>query len=181
MPNRNAAFRLLTANEQLAEPRLSRLFEDWQRAALWRGLPGTSFADPLHLRYLLGSLVLIDVVRDGLGRRRFRYRLVGTNIVDRQGKDRTGTWLDRHGESDFAAAALKVCNLVAEQRQPVYAGISRRLLGRYYPVEFLVLPMGGKQVERLIAAQLYPDNAPLCPYGIDASAQIDAEALAATG
>lgn len=181
MSNRNAAYRLLTANEQLTEPRLCRLLDDWHHAALWRGLPDTGFADPLRLRYLLGSLVLIDVVRDGLGRRRFRYRLIGTNIVDRQGKDRTGTWLDRHSESDFSTAALKVCNLVAEQRQPVYAGISRRLLGRHYPVEFLVLPMGGKQVERIIAAQLYPDNAPLCPYGIDASAQIHAEALAAAG
>ena len=167
MPSRDIAFRLLNPEEQLADPLLGRLLQDWRFAALWSDLPSTRFADPLRLRYLLGSLVLLDVVPSEYGLRRYRYRLIGTNIVAHQGRDRTGSWLDQHDEAEFAAAAQKVCDLVVEQRCPVYAGVSRQILDRFYPVQHLILPLGTADgtVIRLLGGEIYPATAPVLAYG----------------
>lgn len=62
------------------------------------GPPGKDFLDPLRLRFLLGSLSLLEIQRQPL---RFRYRLVGTDIVQRPGMELTGKWLDDHPERPF--------------------------------------------------------------------------------
>jgi hypothetical protein len=54
-------------------------------------LPARGHIDPIEIPRLLRGLWLIDVVRLPL---RFRYRLVGTRIVEAMGKDPTGQWLD---------------------------------------------------------------------------------------
>lgn len=54
-------------------------------------LPGRQHIDPVDIPDLLRGLWLIEVTRDPL---RFRYRLVGTRIVEALGFDPTGRWLD---------------------------------------------------------------------------------------
>jgi|GEM_PF-2906720 len=167
MTSKDIRFRPVAPEEQLAEPLLARLHGDWLGAAQ-DSLPGLAFIDPLCLRYLLGSLLVMEVVRDHHGQRRYRYRLIGTAIVARRGRDRTGTWLHQHDEALFAEQAVMACDAAIEQRQPIYATLQRRLQRRFYPVTYLLLPLvdEGGVVARILAAQLYPANAPVAPYAI---------------
>jgi hypothetical protein len=54
-------------------------------------LPGRQHIDPLDFPDLLPGIWLLDVQREPL---RFRYRLVGTRIVEGIGREVTGQWLD---------------------------------------------------------------------------------------
>jgi hypothetical protein len=167
MTSKDINFRPVAPDEQLSEPLLARLHGEWLGAAQ-DGLPGLAFIDPLRLRYLLGSLLVMDVVRNQYGQRRYRYRLIGTEIVSRRGKDRTGSWLHQHEETLFAEQAVIACDAAIEQRQPIYATLQRRLHKHYYPVTYLLLPVVDEVgvVERILTAQLYPADAPTVPYEV---------------
>lgn len=163
----------LAPGAELPQPELQRLLQDWHAAARAAsddadGVPGFDFADPLRLRYLLGSLVLLDVAYDAMGDRAYRYRLIGTDIVSRRGKDYTGRFLHQHDEEVFVVAAIRACGLVADERQPVYSTLRRQIGSGFYRVQYLTLPLAGPsgEIERLITAQIYPADAPSMPYGM---------------
>lgn len=166
--------------DRLQHPLIRRLHDDWLAAAPDRlpgKLPGHAFADPLRLSYLLGLLVVMDVVRpphaDGFaGPLRFRYRLVGTDVVARRQRDVTGDFMDRHFDPGVASTGPLVCGLAVQQRRPVYLTAMRHMYEKHYPLEYLVLPLvdsGGEQIDRLVAAQIYPPEAPRVPYGSGSS------------
>ncbi|WP_430396211.1 hypothetical protein [Ferrovibrio sp.] len=160
----------LTPEAELPQPELQRLLQDWLAAARVTsdGVPGFDFADPLRLRYLLGSLVLLDVAYDAMGDRAYRYRLIGTDIVSRRGKDYTGRFLHQHDEEVFAHAAIDACGLAVDERRPVYATLRRQIGKGFYRVQYLTLPLAGPSggIERLMTAQIYPAEAPSRPYGM---------------
>ena len=54
-------------------------------------MPRRADIDPLELKTHLGSLVLVEVI-EGPGR--FRYRLVGTRVVEAYGRDSTGKTIE---------------------------------------------------------------------------------------
>jgi hypothetical protein len=54
-------------------------------------LPGRQHVDPVEIKPLLPNIWMLDVHRDPL---RFKYRLVGSRIVDFYGWDPTGKWVD---------------------------------------------------------------------------------------
>jgi hypothetical protein len=75
--------------------RVQRLYEYWRAKAGAEGaVPRRGDIDPTELPDLLPNLMLLDVERDPL---RFRYRLVGTRVVDFSYRDFTGTYLDEAG------------------------------------------------------------------------------------
>lgn len=85
------------------DPRLSALHAWWLRARAVRGgaLPGRADVDPLAMRGLLPDLYMVDVLRDS-AMPVFRYRLIGTAITGRTGRDYTG----RRFDEVYPAAAL---------------------------------------------------------------------------
>ncbi len=163
--------------DQLQHPLIRRLHDDWLAAASPAngpvdGLPGHSFVDPLRLSYLLGLLVVMDVVRVPGGHPRFRYRLVGTDVVARRQRDVTGEFMDQHFDPGVASTGPLVCGLAVEQRRPVYLTAMRHMFEKHYPLEYIVLPLvdaGGQLIDRLVAAQIYPPDAPRLPYGSGSS------------
>lgn len=159
--------------DKLQHPLIRRLHDDWLMAAPPSGgLPGHGFVDPLRLSYLLGLLVVMDVVPVPGGNPRFRYRLVGTDVVARRQRDVTGTFMDQHFDPGVASTGPLVCALAVEQRRPVYLTAMRHIFEKHYPLEYVVLPLvdaGGQLVDRLVAAQIYPPDAPRLPYGSGSS------------
>jgi hypothetical protein len=75
----------------IKSPTLQRFFQDWQTWRGTRAFPARSDVDPLSLRYILGNLSVVDVLRDPL---RFFFRIQGTASVDRTNFDLTGKSLD---------------------------------------------------------------------------------------
>lgn len=162
LTSRNIRFTMLARHDRLQTLRLDRLHREWQQAASDSALPGASFFDPQKLGYLLDATILFDVERPSEAQTRFRYRRIGSQIIERRGRDRTGEYLDQHPEPGFAEAARRVCELVLEARAPVHGVMQREIDGRNYGMEVLVLPLGdgSGEVTHLLAAELYPADAP---------------------
>lgn len=163
----NVAYRQLASVDELVHPVLRRLHGDWHAAS--KGvLPGHDFIDPLTLSYLLSHLLVVEVVQAADGPR-FHYRLIGTALVNRRQKDYTGHWMDEHEDAEIATAGTAACRLAVEARRPVRVTAVRMIDEVRYPLEYLLLPLAGSAavVDRLLIAQIYPENAPHLPYRTD--------------
>ena len=79
-------------------PKVRQLYDYWTSIHPASGrLPGRAHFDPMRVPRLLPHLVLVDVE----GRPpRFRYRLIGTRMVEALGANFTGQWLDEAHASD---------------------------------------------------------------------------------
>ena len=75
----------------IADVRLRALFGYWREKRGDGTMPARADLDPLEIPTLLPIVGLVDVLDGGA---RFRYRLVGTEIVDVDGHDATGRFLD---------------------------------------------------------------------------------------
>jgi Virulence factor BrkB/PAS domain len=67
---------------------------------------------------LLPHLQLIDVVGDGA---RFRYRLIGTSLVDTYGKDYTGSYVDELVSGDRLTFIDQTYRTVCQLKAPVFS------------------------------------------------------------
>ena len=140
------------------EPRhdeLKRLYTYWVAKKGGRLAPARADIDPLEIAPLLPHVTLIDIERAPL---RFRYRLVGTEIVNNVGEDFTGRYLDtllRLTHRDVMAAELA---RVVESAEPAgnlwdYA----RHDGRHVRYERLVLPLSsdGVTIDMLLSGMVF--------------------------
>ena len=142
---------------QLIEPGLRALHAYWSAKRGARPMPARADIDPIEVPRLLPHLMLVAVSDDPL---RFRFRLVGTEIVARYGAELTGRELDEidlggelggvrsQYEETVRAAAPTYCRHAIETRQ-----------GKYLRYERLLLPLSsdGIRVDMLLGgAYLLP-------------------------
>ncbi|MGF1630245.1 MAG: PAS domain-containing protein [Kiloniellaceae bacterium] len=74
------------APDSIDHPGLRALYAYWEGCRAGRLLPGRRDLDPLDIPQLLPNIMLIDVASEV----DMRYRLVGTALVGRMGRDITG-------------------------------------------------------------------------------------------
>jgi hypothetical protein len=80
---------------QIASPRIHRFLDYWKaRRATPDAVPLRSDFNPTDLRELLPNMLIVDVEHDPL---RFRYRLVGTRVVEFNSQEFTGLYLGTIG------------------------------------------------------------------------------------
>jgi hypothetical protein len=167
---RDSRFQQPVSEAGIAEPVLRRLLAEWQAAPAGpNGIPAESFIDPFRLRYMIENLIVVEIAaRPGDGGRRYRYRLIGTDLVAHTGRDHTGRWVDQHSDAALAELAIAASDAVAANRQPALIAFRRNFFGRYYPVTALILPLGAAAdggPNRLLVGQVYPKDTPRRPYG----------------
>jgi hypothetical protein len=115
-------------------------------------LPARNRIDPVEIPRLLSGIWLLDVSRSPF---RFKYRLVGTAIVDAMGFDLTGRWLDEahphvRDSPDFFARYERVAEKkIASRRRGqtfLWAHVD------YRTVENIVMPLAsdGSQVDIIL-------------------------------
>lgn len=154
-------FSLLAAEEQLETLRLNQLFRDWRQAApgATQGsvLPGRDFLDPKRHAYLDGMLLVVDVETCEGDHCRYRYRSAGRHFIEALKVDPSGTYMDQHPEAEFAAQAMRACDLVVKSRRPIHARIDRVIEGRPFRIEFLLLPVAEQDdaVSTILIAQIF--------------------------
>lgn len=141
---------------KLDKPILQRLQAYWEEKRGGRPYPGRADIDPLELRFIIGHLILVDIEPVPL---RFRYRLFGTAIVQRQGFDMTGKYLDQHPWPELADKARQTYIEVIESGQP--ALIRRRGLFNdgYVDHQSLILPLGHSRVEMILSGVVFTPEA----------------------
>lgn len=119
------------------------------------GLPGRQHIDPVHIPSLLPNIWLIDVAREPY---RFRFRLVGTQVVDYAGEDNTGKWFDER-LPDFNPEVLID---VVESAKPSWSrGRSvMRPEKNYYELERVRLPLAsdGRTVDMIMSLTVFFDS-----------------------
>jgi hypothetical protein len=126
-----------------------------------RRLPGRQHFSPVAIVPLLPNIWLLDVVRNPL---RFRYRLVGTRIVDALGGECTGRWLhEAHPEFDPDVAAFSDYAHAAEAGEPRWrrgSPIFMSYVERCTELERIFLPLAedGMTVDVILAMTLMFDQ-----------------------
>lgn len=154
-----------TASFELPEsaaPKIKTLFDYWRSIQPEAGrLPGRQHFDPLDIPQLLPSIWMVDVRREPL---RFRFRLVGTEIVKFTGRDCTGLWLDQAYPDYVNTAAFAVHRECAATGVPVYrkGGVLSDPRRSHVQAERLYLPLAanGRDVDILLVMTLFVGDPP---------------------
>ena len=147
----------LAGAAHIEHPALQRLYEYWQRKKGGRRFPRRGDIDPLEIGFILGYLMLLDVLRDPL---RFKVRLHGTAMVMRAGYDLTGRLLDELPISDYRSYVIARCEGLVATGEPAAIRSDRRLDRRTFSYEALWLPISenGADVSMLLCALIYDDE-----------------------
>jgi len=140
----------------IRDPRLARLYAYWLDRKGVRRFPARRDLDPVDLRYILGHLLLIDVMPDPV---RFRVRLHGSEIAARVHYDLTGKFLDELPDPVYRDYVLRRCDGLVAAGEPLVIRRDRTLDGRPRPYEALWLPFSedGDNVTMLLCALLYDE------------------------
>ncbi len=139
----------------IADVRLRALFDYWREKRGDGAMPARADLDPLEIPTLLPIIGLVDVLDGGA---RFRYRLIGTEIVDVDGYDPTGRFLDEVlPDSGYADYLIGMFREVTRERRPLYGESDFRGQG---PIErrvrrlFMPLSRDGRSVDMIFGGQV---------------------------
>jgi hypothetical protein len=134
---------------------LKELYAYWLSKKGRRRAPGRSDIDPAEIAPLMPYVGLVDVVRAPL---RFRYRLLGTEVVRGLGIELTGRFLDEVPLDEHQRAIASEYARVAERAEPICATWEyTRGDGRHVRYERLGLPLmsDGKTVDMLFGGAVF--------------------------
>jgi len=126
----------------------------WQARSNGGKVPSRSDIDPVDVRELLPNLMMVDVVGDPA---RFRYRLVGTRVVQYTGFDFTGRCLDEmvFQGRDFMEQCYR---RMLTERRPIFGHYAWLVRSRHFgQCEFALFPLSddGASVNRGISIEDY--------------------------
>lgn len=149
--------------DYLLNPPLVQLTQEWAALAAQGRLPGRADFPPEKLRYMLGNLVLTDIVEGeaagplpaGL-KANMRYRLFGSNFVYQRGYDLTGKLLTDHPDPALVQQGLVACQVLMQRRLPTLGRIvGLDAAGSPVLTESLLLPLAddGVTVNRVLGGQ----------------------------
>lgn len=144
-----------TGEATIADARLRALFDYWAGKRGERAMPARADLDPLEIPTLLPIIGLVDVLDGGA---RFRYRLVGTEIVDVAGHDPTGRFLDEVlPDSGYADYLIGLFREVTRERRPLYGESDFHGQGHIERrVRRLLMPLSrdGRSVDMIFGGQV---------------------------
>lgn len=157
------------APEDLSAEPLRRLLDYWRARCRGDRLPARGDIDPLDLEFMLGHILLVDVVDTDGAPRRFRYRLVGTRLTERYGFDPTGEFVDQHPDPTFRRIALEAYGAIAAVPFAFAARRNTVMDNRIRRYETLILPLAadGFRVDMMMAGIRFmdPEMSPTMPNG----------------
>jgi hypothetical protein len=141
---------------------LQQLYRYWLQKRGTRAMPARGDIDLVKLHALLPKLMLLDVV----GRpetARFRYAMLGTDLLARLGRDVTGRFADQVLEGEHRKFMLELYGEPVRTKQPAMAAseyISKNELA--FTCQRLVLPLSpdGDAVTQLLGIQVFLPGAP---------------------
>lgn len=138
------------------DPRVEELVSYWDGIHPDDGLPGRQHLDPVDIPSVLANIWLIDVQREPM---RFRFRLVGTRVVDFLGRDPTGHWLDEAYPSFAGSPIEKDFVACVTGGEPSWRRGSPFMEANkdYVQVERVALPLAanGSDADMLLCLSLY--------------------------
>ncbi|HEX6956728.1 MAG TPA: PAS domain-containing protein [Ferrovibrio sp.] len=157
--------------ENCREPAIVRLYTYWLHCKGPHCFPGRQDIDPLGMKFALGGITLFDVcwadarpdsTPASRGAPRFRYRLIGSDIVARDGFDLTGRWLDELPLVQYRALMLSRLEMLVRTPRPLLVRNKQFYDRRWYDYEALWLPLAKdhETVDIIMACQIFADRPP---------------------
>lgn len=142
----------------IRDRKLRRFYDYWREKRGERRMPARRDIDPLDFPYMLGNLMLFDVLADP---QRFRVRLHGANVAARMQYDMTGKLLDEVPRPEWRAYIIERCRGLAEAGEPLLLSNDLWLDGRTSHYEALWLPLSddGVRVTMLVCGLIYGEPA----------------------
>ncbi len=138
-------------------PVVQQTLETWEALRGTREMPARADIDPVRLpRAMLPNMFLFDILREP--ELRYRWRLIGTRLVEVLGRDATGTYWDELYTPEILVAMRRHPDWVMEHRRPL------RSLGQapnpdrsYLRSENLYLPLSsnGDDIDMLLGVSVY--------------------------
>lgn len=128
-------------------PKLAALNTWWRQTleAKEGALPGRADVDPAALRNLLPHIALVDVLRHPLD---WRYRLVGTRLVEVMGGERTGKRMRELLSPPAIEGSVMLMTRLLDTRAPLaFTGTLYWLEKDYVSFTALVLPLSNDGAE----------------------------------
>jgi hypothetical protein len=100
---------------RVTDPRLVQFADYLERKRGGRKFLSRRDIDPLELKFILGNIMLFDVLHQPL---RFHYRLVGTNLVQVRHLDMTGKMLEKQPAPVVAESVRRYLTRIVETCRP---------------------------------------------------------------
>jgi hypothetical protein len=136
-------------------PGLRVIKEYWDAKRGLRAMPARTDVDPWELRAYLPRLFMIDVLPDAAD---FRFRLLGTEITERYGRDSTGRTLREMyavRNPQVLETILRMYAALLKVRRPILASGTLSVIGKdFISYESLHLPLSddGERVNIILGA-----------------------------
>ncbi len=118
-------------------------------------LPGRQHFEPLDIRHVLSSVILIDVLRYE-GAMRFHLLVVGTQVVTAWGKEVTGQYVDEAFGPIRGTQAASLCETVVTHRRHRHWRLRNLVTDReFIQMDWAVFPLAkdGHMVDQLLIVQ----------------------------
>lgn len=141
------------------EPAIGQLYDYWQKQRGDHRFPARQDLDPLGMKTALGGITIFEVHRNTPipGRLRFRYRLIGSDIVTRDGFDLTGKWLDELPLQQYRALLTGRLQMLCAEPGPLLVRNKQFYDERWYDYEAIWLPLASdhQTLDMLMACQIF--------------------------
>ncbi|HTY69843.1 MAG TPA: PAS domain-containing protein [Alphaproteobacteria bacterium] len=146
--------------DRIRHPELRRLYDYWSARRSGRRYPGRLDIDPVELKFALGNVSLIEVVDDTPPR--FRWRLVGSLLVQRLGNDMTNRLLDEYPNPAYRDYLIDTYRQMVATGEPSRSINERVIDGKPREFEVLRLPLAenGEKVDMILICSMYFEALP---------------------
>lgn len=145
----------MSAAPPIKHPKLRQLYEYWNDKRGARAMPARADLDPLDMTFVMGNIVLVDVIEGEAPR--FRIRLYGTNLTEQARIEMTGKMLDELPLSGFRNLTQQSLMQVVRTKQLFHAQRDQVLDGRRRVYEAIILPLSGDgdRIDRILCGMFY--------------------------
>ena len=144
------------APQAIDHPGLRALYDYWDGSREGDRLPGRQHLDPLDIPDLLPNIMLVDVK----SAEDLRYRLVGTAVAGRMGRDTTGLRVqDGYLGKDWEIILPDYFYVIQERRPCLRWHALAGPRGKRFGYQRLLLPLArdGQRVDMLLAGLFWLD------------------------
>jgi len=135
---------------RIGHPELRQLYGYWLAKKGGRLAPARSDIHPAEMKPFLRHVFLLEVIGTAP---RFRFRLAGTEVVERYGEELTGRFLDEVDLDEVGSEILGEYERATREAQPVCSRWNyRKHSGHQLRYERLILPLSsdGRTVDMLL-------------------------------
>jgi hypothetical protein len=144
------------------ESAIGRLYDYWLDRRGPHRFPARQDLDPIEMKYALGGITIFEVHRTAPmpSAFRFRYRLIGSAIVARDGFDQTGHWLDELPLLQYRALLLSRLEMMSHDPAPTLVHNKQFYDERWYDYEAIWLPLASdyEQIDMLMTCQIFANR-----------------------